>query len=154
MADLARAMAVLGLDLHMRAYPGGSVVRDAAHLELLSRLRACLGTGVRWATEVPLPNPGDRRSWDALAGVAEVRIGIEAETRARDAQGLKRRVEAKRKDGGVDHVILLLSATRHHRAFLRAAGDDFRTTFPLPGTVILDRLAASADPGGSGIVLL
>ena len=152
--DLARALAVVGLDLHLRGYPGGSPMRDIAHLELLRRLRSSLGPGVRWATEVPLPNPGDHRSWDALAAVARVRIGIEAETRARDAQELKRRVETKRRDGGVDHVILLLAATRHHRAFLRAAGDDFRATYPLPGKIILDRLGASADPGGSGIVLL
>ena len=152
--DLARAMAVVALDLHLRSYPAGSALRDTAHLELLARLRRCLGASVRWATEVPLPNPGDRRSWDALAAVAGVRIGIEAETRARDSQELKRRVEAKRRDGGVDHVILLLSDTRHHRAFLRAVGEDFRSSFPLPGKVILHRLASSADPGGSGIVLL
>jgi transcriptional regulator with XRE-family HTH domain len=152
--DLARALAVVGLDLSIRAFPAGSALRDRAHVELLERLRVCLGPGVRWATEVPLPSPGDRRAWDALAQVVGVRIGIEAETRARDSQELQRRLELKRHDGRVDHVMLLLADTRHNRAFVRAAGEGFRNAFPVPGRIVLDRLASSADPGGSGIVLL
>jgi transcriptional regulator with XRE-family HTH domain len=152
--DLARALAVVGLDLHVRAYPGGSPLRDQAHVELLERLRRRLGPRVHWKTEVPLPNPGDRRTWDALVIVSGVRIGVEAETRARDAQELQRRLAQKRKDGAVDHVILLLADTRHHRAFLRAAGEDFRSAFPLDGRTLVAWLAASSDPGGSGIVLL
>lgn len=152
--DLARALAVVGLDLHMRAYPSGSPLRDRAHVALLERLRGRLGPGARWMTEVPLPNSGDRRAWDALIIVSGVRIGVEAETRARDAQELQRRLALKRKDGGVDHVILLLADTRHHRAFLRAAGEGFRSAFPLDGRTIVNRLALASDPGGSGIVLL
>lgn len=152
--ELARALAVVGLDLHARAYPGGSVVRDQAHLSLLERFRGCLGPGITWRTEVPLPNSGDRRSWDALVGVAEVRIGVEAETRAGDAQALQRRLGAKRRDGGVDAVILVLADTRHNRAFLRAAGPGFSADFPVDGRVALERLAAGRDPGGSAIILV
>ena len=152
--DLAVALAVVGRDLSVRAYPGGSPVRDQAHLDLLAKLRRLLGHAVHWATEVPFPNAGDRRSWDALARVSRVRIGIEAETRAQDVQELKRRLEGKRKDGGVDHLILLLRDTRHNRAFLRTAGEDFAAAFPVPGPVALRRLAASQDPGGSSIILL
>lgn len=152
--DLARAAAVVGLDLRLRAYPGGRVLRDEAHVKLLERFRRCLAAGVRWSTEVPLPNPGDRRAWDALAGVEGVRIGIEAETRARDSQELHRRLNHKRRDGAVDHVILLLSDTRHNRAFLRAAGEGFRADFPIDGATALRRLGAGRDPGGSAVVLL
>jgi transcriptional regulator with XRE-family HTH domain len=152
--DLAIALSVVGLDLSLRAYPGWSPIRDHAHVELLVRLRRLLGPDVVWATEVPFPNAGDRRSWDAVARVGRVRVGIEAETRARDSQELKRRLEAKRKDGGVDHLVLLLADTRHNRAFLRAAGDDFQATYPVPARVVLKHLAASEDPGGNGIVLL
>ena len=53
--DLARALSVVGLDLHIRAYPDGAVVRDSAHVRLLEKLRQCLGPGAAWATEVPLP---------------------------------------------------------------------------------------------------
>ena len=152
--DLARSLSVVGLDLHFRAYPGGSVLRDDAHVRLLERLRACLGPGARWATEVPLPNPGDRRAWDALITIDDTRIGVEAETRARDSQELQRRVQSKRRDGGVDHVILLLARTRHNRAFLRAAGDGFCSAFPLDTRTALTRLAVPSDIGGSAIVLL
>ena len=151
--DLARALAVIGLDLYVRAYPRDSALRDRAHVALLEKLRGQLGRGVRWMTEVPLPNSGDRRAWDALIIVSGVRIGVEAETRARDAQDLQRRLAQKRKDGGVDHVILLLADTRHHRAFLRAAGAGFRSAFPLDGRTIVSRLAVASDPGDSGIVL-
>jgi transcriptional regulator with XRE-family HTH domain len=152
--DLARVLAVVGLDLQLRAFPGGAVLRDEAHVQLLERLRRQLGPDVRWATEVPLPNAGDRRSWDALVHVARVRVGIEAETRARDSQELQRRLAGKQRDGGVDHVILLLADTRHNRAFLHAAGEGFRGAFPLAGATALQRLAAGHDPGGNAVVLL
>lgn len=120
--DLMRAAAVVGLAVDVRAFPTGSSLRDRAHLELLERLRAHLAGGVGWATEVPLPNPGDQRAWDALIRVARTRVGVEAETRVRDAQALQRKLMLKRRDGGVDHVILLLADTRHNRTFLRSAG--------------------------------
>ena len=152
--DVARVCAVLGLRLDVRTFPAGSPVRDAGQLRLVDRFRPDVHESFGWATEVPLPNPGDRRAWDALVRIAAVRIGVEAETRARDSQALERRLKQKWRDGGVDHVILLLSDTRHNRAFLRAAGEGFRGSFPLSGRTILERLAASTDPGGSGIVLL
>ncbi len=154
LADLVLAAAVVGLDLSVRAYPAGSPLRDQAHLELLERLRIHLAHEVGWATEVPLPNAGDKRAWDAMIRVAAIRIGVEAETRARDAQALQRRLSLKRRDGGVDHVILLLADTRHNREFVRAAGAGFGADFPVPGAMALQQLAAGEDPGGSSIVLL
>jgi len=152
--DLARALAVVGLELQLRAYPTGQPVRDRAHVLLLERLRASLDSAVRWQTEVPLPDPRDLRAWDALVSVASARIGVEAETRARDAQELQRRLALKRRDGRVDHVILLLADTRHNRMFVRAAGLGFRAEFPLDGRTALARLACGEDPGASAIILL
>ncbi len=152
--DLRRALAVVGLDLSVRAYPAGQALRDEAHVRLLERLRQRIGPGARWMTEVPLPNPGDRRAWDALVMLMRIRVGIEAETRARDSQDLQRRLNSKRRDGGVDHVILLLADTRHDRAFLRAAGGGFHAGFPVDGKTALRRLTVPSDPGGSAIVLL
>ena len=152
--DLVRAAAVVGLDLSVRAYPAGRAIRDEAHVRLLGRFRSRLGRGVTWRIEVPLPNPGDRRAWDAVAGVEQSRIGIEAETRARDSQELQRRLTLKQRDGGVDSVILLLANTRHNRAFVAAAGASFAFEFPVPGVVALERLSAGREPGGNAIVLL
>lgn len=152
--ELARVLTVVGLDLHVRAYPGGRPLRDSAHLELLQRLRTRLGPAVRWRTEVPLPLHGDQRAWDALLGVRQVRVGVEAETRARDAQAIQRRLALKQRDGGVECVLLLLADSRHNRAFLRTCGEGFLGGFPVAGSVALARLAASADPGGSAIILL
>jgi hypothetical protein len=78
LADLVRAAAVVGLELNVRAYPGGRPVRDHAHLRLLARLSAALPDGVGWCTEVPLPRSGDLRAWDALILLRYVRIGVEA----------------------------------------------------------------------------
>ena len=152
--DLGRALAVVGLDVHVRAYPGGRPLRDDAHVRLLERLRGRLGTGARWRTEVPLPIAGDRRAWDALITLEAARIGIEAETRAREAQELQRRLALKQRDGAVDHIILLLADTRHNRSFVSACGEGFRSAFPIHGRRALQQLAVPADPGGSAIVLL
>jgi transcriptional regulator with XRE-family HTH domain len=154
LVDLARALSVVGLDLQARTVPGGAALRDKAHVALLQRLRRTLGPNVRWRTEVPLPNPGDRRAWDALVTVPRVRVGIEAETRARDSQALQRRLNQKRRDGGVDHLWLVLADTRHNRAFLRSVGQAFLDDFPIPGGTAMARLAAGEDPGGSAIVRL
>lgn len=154
LSELVRAAAVVGLGVHIRAFPADSPLRDRAHRELLERLRVHLAREVGWATEVPLPNAGDRRAWDALVRIDRIRVGVEAETRVRDEQALQRRLRLKRRDGGADHVILLLSDTRHNRAFVRDASAGFRRDFPIPGAVALERLAAGEDPGGSAIVLL
>ena len=151
---LSAALAVVGLDLSVRTYPGGRVHRTAGHARLLERLRVELAPSAGWRTEVPFPNAGDRRAWDALIGIADVRIGVEAETRARDEQEIERRLALKRRDGRVYHVILLLANTQGNRLFVRAIGAGFRSAFPMDGKVMLARLRAGLDPQGSAIILL
>ena len=85
--------------------------------------------------------------------VGRTRIGVEAETRPRDAQELQRRLALKRRDGGVDHMILLLSDTRSNRIFLRVAGSSLAADFPVPGRAALRALSEGGDPGGSAIVV-
>jgi len=157
---LARLASVVGLDLTVRAYPGGAVLRDAGHRALLERLHAAISPTLGWRTEVPLPNPGDQRAWDAMIlGKASIdhpafRIGVEAETRPRDAQALQRRIALKRRDGGVDHVVLLLAATRGNRAFLRETVAAFAPDFLLTGRDAITALSAGRDLGGSAIVVM
>ncbi len=151
--DLARLLAVVGLELTARAYPGGQPVRDAAQMALLARFRARLHRRLRWATEVPLPRPGDPRAWDALVGGGSWRYGVEAETAPRDGQAIARRLGLKVRDGEVTGVILVLPRSRRSREFLAAAGEYLQPAFPIDGVRAIELLAAGVDPGGSSIVL-
>lgn len=157
---LARIASVVGLDLSVRAYPGGSILRDAGHRALLERLRMAISPTLGWRTEVPLPNAGDQRAWDAMiigkasAADSVVRVGVEAETRPRDAQALQRRIALKCRDGGVDHVLLVIAATRGNRAFLRVAAPALAPDFPIHGRVAIASLRAGHNPGGSSLMLL
>lgn len=54
----------------------------------------------------------------------------------------------------VDRLILLLSATRSNRAFLRDFGPSFAPDFPIPGWLALERLARGEDPGGDAVIRL
>ena len=151
---LARFCAVVGLDLSIRAYPGGQPIRDAAQLALLREFRALVHTSLDWATEVPLPLTGDLRAWDGLLRGKGWRYGVEAETAPHDGQAILRRLALKQRDGQVDGVLLILRETRQVRAFLREIADVAGTTFPIAGTRALELPGVGADPGSSAIVVL
>jgi transcriptional regulator with XRE-family HTH domain len=151
---MSRLLAIVGLDLVARTYPGGQPLPDAAHVALLGRFRERLHASVRWATEVPLPAAGDQRAWDAMVNGNGWRYGVEAETAPRDAQAVTRRLALKRRDSGVDGVILLLPATRHTREFVRDGGDALRASLPVDGRRFVELLHAGVDPGGSAVVVL
>lgn len=150
----SRAAAAVGLKLVARGYPDGDPVRDAGQLRLLDRFRARLPSTCRWQVEVPLPIPGDRRAWDAVATVASTRIGVEAETRLRDIQAIVRRLELKRRDGDVDDVVLLIADTAANRRALAEHRSALRSSLPLDGYAILRTLRTGKPPGGSGIVVV
>lgn len=152
--DVSRALAVVGLELYARAYPRGSPLRDRGHLEVLKRFAARLSSLFRWSTEVPLPLPGDLRSWDGFARGAQLLIGVECEMRPSDWQELERRVHRKKRDGGVDRVILVLPNTRYNRMFVRDHAEAIAAGFPVSGPVAMAALAAGTDPGGDAVVLV
>ena len=154
MEQAARAAAAVGLRLAARAYPDGDAVRDAGQLRLLDRFRARLPPGARWQVEVPLPIAGDRRAWDAVVTVSAARIGVEAETRLRDLQAVTRRLELKRRDGGVDLVVLLIADTVSNRRVLAEHRPALRSALPLDGHTVLRAIGAGRSPGASGIVVL
>jgi transcriptional regulator with XRE-family HTH domain len=146
--------AAVGLDLSLRAYPGGAPLRDAAHEALLGRLRALASRLWRWQSEVPLPIMGDRRAWDRVMRLPDVSIGVEAETRPRDWQALQRRLALKRRDGGVDRVLLVLTNSRWNRALVRTHAADLAGDFSVPQRVALEAIAAGRDPGGNAVILI
>ena len=152
--QLSRACAAVGLRLAVRAYPDGDPVRDAAQLALLARFQALLPSGTGWRTEVPLPITGDRRAWDAIATLASVTLGVEAETRLRDVQALDRRLALKMRDGGLERIVLVVSDTRSNRRALDIHRDALRSLLPLDGRDILRALRSGRLPEASGILLV
>ena len=151
---IARVGAAVGLKPVLRLYPDGDPIRDIAHVKLLERLHARIHAQLRWRTEVPLPIPGDPRAWDAtIAGMGFV-IGVEAETRIRDAQAVARRTNLKQRDGELDHVVLLVAGTRSNRRALAAAARELSAAFPIPQRDSLRALRDGRDPGGSSIIVL
>ena len=150
---IARLAAVVGLRPSFRLYPDGDPIRDMAHVQLLERLHDRIAPQLRWRTEVPLPIPGDLRSWDAtIAGLGFV-VGVEAETRVRDAQALARRTNLKQRDGQLDHVLLLVAATRANRRAL-AVATGLADAFPVSQRDCLRALREDRDPGGSALIVL
>jgi transcriptional regulator with XRE-family HTH domain len=150
----ARLCGAVGLDLSVRPFPGGDPIRDAAHVALLGRLRSRLPASVPWRTEVPLSIPGDLRAWDAVIGGSNGAIAIEAETRLFDVQALARRLALKRRDGGVERVILLIGNTVANRRALALVRDALRVEYPLDTREILAALTAGDSPADSGIIVL
>ena len=154
MVELVLVAAVVGLELSVRAFPAGPGLRDHVHAALLERFRKFLHAALKWATEVPLPNPRDQRAWDAMVSGARFRIGIEAETRVRDGQALERRIRAKQRDGGVNAVILILSDTRANRAFVRERSASFADLFPVPAAEAIEAVRAGRTPRGNTLILM
>jgi len=145
--------ATVGLDVRMRAYPAGDPIRDAGQQRLLERLRKMVHPILLWRTEVGLPVEGDFRAWDAVIAGPGWRIAVEAETVLADIQAVERRLELKRRDGGVDHLILLVADTPRNRRARAAASALFAG---LTGATrdVLRALRSGRDPGTSATLFL
>ena len=152
--QVARAGAAVGLRLAARLFPDGDPVRDAAQLRLLARLRAELPAATRWRTEVPLPIPGDRRAWDAVAALSGGDVAFEAETRLLDVQALDRRIALKRRDGGIERVVLVTADSAANRRAVELHRGDLTTSFPLDARAVLRALRSGRAPAENGIVML
>jgi transcriptional regulator with XRE-family HTH domain len=150
--SLARIAVAVGLEISIRTYPAGQPIRDRAHIAMLERFRRAVGPGWEWAAEVPLPIPGDKRAWDRVLRRAGLVIGVEGETRPTDMQELGRRLALKKRDGGMDRLVLVLADTAWCRQLIRL--NDLEAAFPIPGIVALKRLASGTDPGGDTIILI
>lgn len=153
-ATASEICAVLGLDLWVRAFPAGDPIRDAAHARLLERLRGEMASPLRVRAEVPLPLPRDPRAWDVVATDALGSAAFEAETRVTDGQALLRRLSLKRRDGGVDRLILVVANRRANRTAIRTIRELMRTDFPLDDRAILDALRSGRLPAAGGVLFL
>lgn len=149
----ARLLSAAGLDLWAKTYPTGSPLRDAAHLRLLADFEARLPTSIQCRREWPIPDDRDRRALDLVLLGLPKRTAVEAETVLDDLQALEREINLKRRDAGIERVILLVSDSRRNRAILRSA-DALRRAFPLRSRAVMAALSRGRDPGDDGIVVL
>ena len=111
----------VGLDLWVRAYPGGPPVRDAAHLQFLARFEARLPASVRCHREWPIPNSRDRRALDLFLTGLPLRSGSRGGDDLDDLQALQRTINLKRRDAGLERMILLVRDSGRNRDILRSA---------------------------------
>jgi hypothetical protein len=81
------------------------------------------------------------------------RLAVEAETVIRDVQAIERKLTLKFRDGGADHVTLLVADTRRNREAIASAPAAF-ADLPLRNRQVLRNLEAGRDPGASGLVIL
>ena len=152
--QLAMACAAVGLKFSARPYPDADPIRDAGQTRLLERLKRHVPAHAPWSTEVPMQIPGDLRAWDAVCTLAGVTFAVEAEVRLTDLQALDRKIALKRRDGGIQIVILLIADTAGNRALLAHHREAIRGNFPLDTRAILAALRAGLPPTASGIVVL
>lgn len=150
---VSRVAEAVGLELAASLHPNGDPVRDRGHLALLERLRERLGGAVRWRAEVPVPITGDLRSGDAIVGVGNGDILIEAETHLGDIQAIERKTAAKARDLGALRVVLLVADTRHNREVLERH-PELRERFPMSARACIKALSSGLDPGGDSIIVL
>jgi transcriptional regulator with XRE-family HTH domain len=151
--EYAAIGAAVGLDVRLRAYPAGDPIRDAGQQRLLERFRARVHPNLRWRTEVTLQIEGDLRAWDVVITGRGWTLPIEAETVIDDAQALERRLGRKQRDGGADHLLLLVADTRRNRQALAAAPAAFQE-FSRDSRVVLRALGEGHNPGIGAIVIL
>lgn len=149
---LARHAAAVGMRARVRLYPDGEPLSDAAQVALIRRFRVQVGTHGTWDFEVPVPLPGDQRAFDAVLTLAEGRIGLEFCTRLADVQAQLRAVNLKKRDAGLDRLIVVVQATRTNRRALREAGSAL-ADFPGSGRRLLGSLAAGELPPTDGVIL-
>ena len=159
-AELARVGAIVGLDVRIRAYPGGDPVRDAGQIRLIERFRSRLHPTISVRLEVPLSIVGDRRAWDLVlgnlfdAGGVQHEMPTEVETRIVDTQAQLRRLTLKMRDAGVDVVLLVVADTPSNRRAITANRPIMSAMFPVSPRVALAALAEARHPGGSSLVFI
>ncbi len=153
--DLAARIAASGrLGLSVRTFPGGVKLRDVGQVRLLGRFRALVAPSISRRSEVGVGDVGDPRAWDEVIAAHGRQAGVEGETHVPDWQALDRRIALRRRDSGIELVILVLADTRHHRAVLREIGPAGMANFPEPARSALAALRAGSLPQASTIVLV
>jgi transcriptional regulator with XRE-family HTH domain len=152
---LYRWGAIVGLDVSIRAFPGGSPLRDAGQLRLLARFRLIVERVWTCRTEAPVSaDPRDRRAFDMVLLRGDRRVAAEAITRLVDAQAQIRSIELKAQASGVNRVVLVMSDGRHSRAAVDAGRATIEPAFPCPARAALSALRVGELPPGNAVVFV
>jgi hypothetical protein len=101
-----------------------------------------------------MPIAGDQRAWDATISKGRATCAVEAETNLRDIQAIERRIALKKRDAGLDVVILLVRDTRWNRHAVQTWNDLLRTSFPGDRRGGLSRLRAGELSEQSAVIFL
>jgi transcriptional regulator with XRE-family HTH domain len=152
--EISTVASLLGRELSASLFEIGDSVVDRGHQELIARFRTLLSSQVNVVAEVPLPVPGDRRSWDLLLRLHDQLIGVEAETRIRDIQANVRRIRGRERDGGVDESVIVLSDTRRNRDLVDELRQALGPRFDTSPRTLLAALRAGRRLAGSGLVMV
>ena len=156
--QLARLGAVTGLDVRVRAYPGGDALHDTGQLRVIDRFRERLPPHVSVRLEVPLPIPGDRRAWDMFLDHLLDEHGrprglpVEVETRIGDVQAQFRRIALKLHDAEMDAVVVVVADTPSNRRAVAASRSALAGMFRVSPRMAFAALAEGRHPGGSSLV--
>jgi len=156
LVDAVRIATVVGLDLSIRTYPGGTGIRDAGQARRLQIVLGRVGAPLTARTEVPLPATTDvpeQRAWDAVIEGAGAMTAIELETRVYDLQAQQRRLALKTRDGAPGRVLLVVADTRANRRVLREHPEAFGWLPRLPARIVLAELAAGRHPPSALILI-
>lgn len=151
---IAEIASLLGLELSAGLHPIGDTLRDRGHQALLERFRAEIAATYTVRAEVPLPQPGDLRSWDLVLRSPGQVIGVEAETRIRDMQALVRRIRQRERDGGVDEILVVLSASQVNTRLVHELREVLGERYATTPRALLRVLRTGAPIPGSGVVLV
>jgi hypothetical protein len=152
--DVAEMASILGLELGAALHVLGDPLRDRGHQAMIARFRALLAETIKVIAEVPLPNVGDRRTWDLLLRCVGQVVGVEAETRVRDVQALVRRLRERERDGGVDQIVLVLAESAVNRRLLPELLEALGPRFATPPRLIRRALREGQPLPGSGVLFV
>ncbi|MGH2465859.1 MAG: helix-turn-helix transcriptional regulator, partial [Candidatus Limnocylindrales bacterium] len=157
-----RVAAALGADLRLSAYEGsGALIRDSRQAAIVEYLLQIRDRQWRPTVEASVPGPG-RRSIDLRLDDGEDSVLFEVETRLDSLEEIVRELHSKRSafleapGSGRRrrvHVVLVLPATRRHRAIIRAHPEIVRSAFPISSLALSRALAGAGEAWpGDGIL--
>ena len=147
--------AVVGLDLSIRAFPGGSPLRDAGQLRLLERFHALIGDAWTWRTEVPVSaDPRDRRAFDSVLSRDVRQVAVEAVSRIVDAQGQVRPIMLKEEAAEIDCIVLVVPGSRANRLAVALARPTLEPAFPGDRRATLAALRTGEVPSANALIFV